>query len=356
MPDITFSSEHHPGFIAISDEFVLQHMPNANGTYVKVFIYAYHHYCNQTPGFSTRSIAEALGLIESDVIEALNYWQNRQLLTLTSTESGMSLFFYPGGRTPQPPKTKSRRSESTVPAEPAPSKVVRVEHKPTYAPEELAVYQSNPQIQQLFNKAQASLGETLSFPNLSLLYSFYDYYRLPVDVVSYLIDYCISIGGRTLRYMERVVQDWSDQGIHSVSEAEEYVTRYNVYRPIMKALHMKGARPAAADLVFMNRWINEYHMPIDLVVEACNRTFQRTGQASFNYADSIIEDWYNRGINTMEGVARADEAFNRSRTPQAQQVNAAPKGSFHTYTTRDDWDYDTIERLAQRELYSTERK
>lgn len=355
MPDITFSSNFHPGFIALSDEFILQHMPVANGTYVKVFLYAYHHYCNGTSGFSTRSIAEALGLIESDVLESLNYWQSKRLLQIEQGDTGMRISFNAGGTAPQPPKCKTRRQDPAPKAEPAASKVVRVEHKPTYAPEELAIYQSNPQIQQLFNKAASSLGESLSFPNLSLLYSFYDYYRLPVDVIEYLIDYCISIGGRTLRYMERVAQDWSDQGIHSVTEAKEYVTRYTIYRPIMKALHMKGARPAAADLVFMDRWISEYQMPMELIIEACNRTFQRTGQASFNYADSILEDWYNRNIKTMEGVARADEAFSKSRIPSVQ-VSGNPKGSFHTYMTHDDWDFDAIERLAQQELYSAERK
>ena len=349
MPDIQYLSDFHPGFILLSDEFILRHMPAANGTYVKVFLYAYQQYTSHSQGLTTQSIAKALSLIESDVLEAFHYWQGQGLMMLETEGEALSIGFAPGGSRPTPPNPGKK--EKVPEAAPPASKVVRVEHKPVYSPEELAVYQTNPKIGALFNKAAKSLGAPLSPPNLSLLFSFYDYYRLPVDVIEYLIDYCLANGGRSLRYMERVAQDWADQNIQSLDAAKAYVDRFVSYRPIMNALHLKGSRPSDTELAYMDRWFTEYQMPADLIIEACRRTFERTGKPSLSYADSILQNWADQGIRTMEAVSQADESFARSQGVPVDR----PKNAFHNFTPRADWDYDTLEKLAQDQLYS-ERK
>ena len=149
--------------------------------------------------------------------------------------------------------------------------------------------------------------------------------------------------------MEKVAQDWSDQGISSLKKAREYVQRFTVYRPILAALHIRQPRPSESDLVFINRWMHEYQMPVELIVEACERTWARTGQSSFPYADSILSNWNDQGIRTMEDVARADESFQRSH---GIAPDASSKDPFHSYMRHDDWNYDELEQLAQKRLYS----
>ena len=354
MPDILYSSDPHPGYILLSDEFILQHMPRANGTYVKVFLYAYQHYCNRVSGLSTQSISQALHLIESDVIEALRYWQDLGLVHIQDMNGALSIRFEDGGSLPTPPPVREKMKQQEQAERPVISKVVQVEHKPTYTPEELAVYQTNPKIAGLFAKASVSFGAPLSPPNLSMLYSFYDYYRLPVDVIEYLIEYCLSHGGRTLRYMEKVAQDWSDQGINTLEKAQAYVTRFASYRPILNALHLRSARPSDQELTYIRRWMDEYQMPEELIVEACNRTYSRTNQPSFAYADSILENWHLMNIHSMDGVAKADESFLRSQgVPAERRQNAA--GAPEGFSAHSDWDYEALERMAQDQLYS-ERK
>ena len=357
MPDILYSSDPHPGFILLSDEFILQHMPRANGTYVKVFLYAYQHYCNRVSGLSTQSIAQALHLLESDVIEALHYWQDLGLVHMEDMNGALSIRFEDGGALPTPPpvRDKMKRQKEEEEQRPVVSKVVRVEHKPTYTPEELALYQTNPKIAGLFAKASTSLGAPLSPPNLSLLYSFYDYYRLPVDVIEYLIDYCLTHGGRTLRYMEKVALDWSDQGINSLEKAKAYVTRFASYRPILNALHIRAPRPSDQELEYICRWMDEYHMPEELIVEACTRAYNRTGQPSFAYADSILENWNLMQIHTMEGVEKADESFLRSQGVPMERRKTAAGSDASGFSVHKDWDYAALERRAQEQLYS-ERK
>ena len=296
MPDISFLKQNHRSCTPIPDDFILRHMPAANGAYVKVYLYIYYHFLNASQDFTTKSASQALNLIESDVLEALYYWASEGVLKLDAEDDQLTVSF-PSLTSPEPNPPAPKKEE---PETPPVSKVVRVEHKPSYTPEELAIYQNNPQIQRLFSMASEALGEILSFPNLSLLYSFYDYYRLPTDVIEYLVAYCVSNGNRSLRYMEKVAQDWADRGITSLEKAQEHTKRFQVYRPIMKALGITGRNPSETDIRTMDRWVEQYRLPMELILEACRRTVAKTGQASFHYAEGILADWHSKQIHTLE--------------------------------------------------------
>jgi DnaD/phage-associated family protein len=224
------------------------------------------------------------------------------------------------------------------------AKVVRVEQKPVYSPEELSLYQKTPQIKHLFAAAQRFLGGSISFPNLSLLYSFYDYYRLPIDVVEYLMEYCASTGNTNLRYMEKIVQDWADKGVQTVEAAKNQLEYYREYYPIMKALGLQGRRPSDNEQQYMNRWLKDYRSSMDLIQEAAARTLSKTGKASFPYMDSILKNWKDQQLTTLQDVEQSDSV------PAARRKTAA-YGAFHTYSSSGS-DYDSIGENARRQMFA----
>lgn len=355
MPALLFQKKEASFATPISDDFILRHMPSANGNYVKVYLYVFHYFYKEHADdfvFSTQEVASALKMLESDVLQALHYWHDQKALTLMVNGEQLWLSFPPFGALPP-----SGSDPSGSPAEH--TKVVRVEHKPTYSPEEISIYEQNPLIKDLFTSASQLLGEQFSFPNLSLLFSFYDYYRLPVDVIKFLLKYCIQGGNRSLRYIERVAQDWADHGINTLEAAQAYVKRFDLYRPIMKALGLTDRKPAQQEIEYMKRWLYQYGNSLEMILEAASRTLRKTGKPSFKYMDSILKSWSENQIHTLEDVAKSDEAFaaKRAAVSTAQMPAASPrqpKGSFHTYIGRDDWDFESIEKRAQQQLYSQE--
>ena len=90
--------------------------------------------------------------------------------------------------------------------------------------------------------------------------------------------------------------------------------------------------------------------------------FKKTGDkgllADYKDAESIIRKWTDQQVRTLEDVSRLDEVFaskqasgNSAPSPLTPRE---PKGTFHTYNTRN-WDFDSIERHAQNQLYTQER-
>ena len=62
----------------IQKRFVDEYLCEANGSFVKVYLYMLRHADN---GFDMSDIASALNLLESDVIRAFKYWHKIGLIS-----------------------------------------------------------------------------------------------------------------------------------------------------------------------------------------------------------------------------------------------------------------------------------
>ena len=339
MPAISFAPSPFSSYTPVSDTFLTQYMPSANGTYVKVYLYFLHCSLHSDATLTTTAAASTLHMIESDVLEALRSWENCGLLRIGGSRDNLELQFLNGTEPTPPDPVKEEVPQPTF------SKVIRVEQKPTYSPDELSLYSRDAQIQRLFSTASEYLGQVLSQPNLSTLYSFYDYYRLPLDVIEYLIGYCVRNGHRDLRYMERVVQDWSDHGISSLAEAQLYIKRLDIYRPILKTLGV-SRYPSDTDCATIDRWMNQYQMNLEMLLEACRRTRTRTNSPSFSYTEGILSDWHSKGVHTTTELKALDEAYEQSipQTAPSRSKTARNKNAFLNYTQRNDVNYDALEQ------------
>lgn len=332
MPTLFFQQNTSMRHTPVADYFLLHQMPEANGDYVKVYLSIYHAYYRDLSDYSTAKAAESLRLLESDVMKALSYWDQKGALSLHQTKDQLWVTF-PGDIHKSPIKADfssgkgqaEGRSACADPSSPEKdsagkepmAKVIKVEKAPSYSPEELEVYRRNPLIKDLFSYAQSLLGEPLSSANLSILFSFYDVYRLEIPVIKYLMEYCISNGNRSFRYMEKVAQDWASHQIDSLETARLYTQRFDIYRPLYKALGTSFHAPSEKESECVERWLYQYELPMELILEAARRTFAQIGKPNFNYMEGILKPWYQQGVKTLEDVAALDEAY-QSRRAEAQ--------------------------------------
>lgn len=351
MSTLIFREDPNQFTTPIPDSFITHHMLSANGVYVKVYLYVFHAYYHRIPDFSLAKAAKELNILESEVLEALRHWNAGGALRLSynKTEDIYRVSFSSISEEPAPidpdPSKASRRKQ----VKPAPSKVIRVEQPPVYSSEEMELYKRNPEIADLFYQVSHLLGTQLSTASMGKVFSFYDYYRLPVDVVLFLVKYCVERDKRDLRYIEKVAMDWSDKDIHSLEAAEEHVRRFDRYVPILRALHSSSMVPTDDQMKDIDRWLDEYGMDMAILVEAANRAFERTHRAQFSYMRKIVSSWHEMGIVNMQGVLRADASF-QSKTPAS---TSGKSGSYkdNRFIPSNEYDYDDILEQHRRRLY-----
>ena len=180
---------------------------------------------------------------------------------------------------------------------------------------------------QLLYIAEQYLGKTLTPTEMKKILFFYDELKFSPDLIEYLIEYSVSRGHKSIRYIETVALAWADEGITTVTMAKEANSRYaKEYFTIFKSMGISGRNPVDTEISLMNTWLNDYGFSMDIIQEACSRTVLSTGQPSFQYADKILSGWKDKNVRTLTDVRLLDAQHQRQKLEKkTQKKAAAPK-------------------------------
>ena len=167
----------------------------------------------------------------------------------------------------------------------------------------------------------------------------------------FLYEHCISNGKRSSNYIEAVALSWANEGIDTEEKARLYTNQYNkTYQAINKAFGLNRAL-GDIEIQFITRWIMKFSMPLELIIEACNRTLMKLNKPDFKYADRILDNWASKNVKTLEDVKRLDETHAKIN-PQAKAakqpfVSKGAANKFNNFTQRSytKEDYQKMEQL-----------
>ena len=69
-------------FTPVSNIFIEKYMPKARGEFIKVYLLMLKYSNSGEMGASSSILASSLNLLESDILNALNYWNDEGVLKL----------------------------------------------------------------------------------------------------------------------------------------------------------------------------------------------------------------------------------------------------------------------------------
>ena len=330
MSMITLHNTSHPEVTILSNTFIDNYMPEANGEFVKVYIYLLRALSSAPVSFSLEQMADRLLCTERDILRALKYWAKQELLTLDSDSAAAEIS---GTAEPIPTKASAKPSSARPEA---------------LTPERVSELKQNEDIIQLLYVAEQYLGKTLSPTEVQKLLFFYDGLGMSVDLIDYLIEYCVGHNHKSIRYIEKVALAWAQEGITSVEEAKQSGSRYNKdYFSILKALGITNRNPVETEITLMDTWLKTYGFSMEIIQEACNRTVLQTGQASFQYTDKILEGWKQKEVRTMDDIRSLDSAHRKKcqEKKAARDSRPAPASNnrFNNFQQRE-YNFDEYEK------------
>ena len=177
---------------------------------------------------------------------------------------------------------------------------------------------TDPAIKYLFTQAQALYGRLLKQPESRSILLLVDHYGLPAEVAAMLLQYCFRIGKTTSAYIQSVAQSWSDDGIHTITEADERLAmlerRFATEERLRSAMELK-TKFSPKQLGFIKVWSEEWGFSTDMIMLAYDMTLDNTGGMNFSYTNKILENWRSAGISTKEAVNADIEARRNARKP-----------------------------------------
>ncbi len=407
MTAINISSDIATSFTTVSDIFIDQYMPKANGEFVKVYLYLLRA-TGSGAGIATISeIADHFSNTEADIIRALNYWASEGILQLQSGADGQIMginlcsLSVSGMQAAQSNiqsavadnaaqnnlqnsvvnnatqnilkngvVNNAAQNISTADIRMQDSVVEKLKSQTTdkasssqkeYTLDEIKEFRKNPDISELFFIIETYLKHTLSSTDTNMVLYWLDELHFSTDLVEYLVEYCITKGHSSLRYMNKVALGWADVGIKTVDQAKDDAAAHSqIYYSVMKALGITGRNLVDSEVSLINKWVGEYGFDIELVKAACSKTISAIQKPSFEYTDSILANWRKKDVHTLKDVEVLDANFAKankaSATGSSQSTNAAngsskpksnnssSKNKFNNFNQRNN-DYDKLEKL-----------
>ena len=235
----------------VDNLFLLHYMPDADGMFVKVYLYGlmqcYHR------SLCDADVGEALGLSDSQVRCAFVYWQAKGLVRILSDEP------------------------------------FSVEYLLTEQP---AVTGVTPQKYRRFIESVHALlaPRTLELREMKAMYDCIELYGLEEGAVLALVAYCIEQKGKRVstNYILSVAQTWSEQNIKTQEQAEALVADYRMQKhgaaEVLRRWN-KRRPPTQDEMALYDRWVREWGFDAESILAACARM---TDSASPTFA--ILND------------------------------------------------------------------
>lgn len=366
METITITTENHETYSAVSNFFIDYYMAEANGEFVKVYLYLVR-LLSSGRAVTITDIADHFNLTEKDICRAIRYWVKQNVLRLEYTSDKILT-----GITMLPLDAKTAKKYNAAlfsmletdentdiekkPANPVFTKnmkegtddsqneaaaireSVTVPKRTAYKASFIEAKKEDEDFGNLLYQTEIYFGKPLTQTDTNILLYIYDKLSFHPDLLEYLVEYCVSIGKKSCRYIEAVALEWYKNGIKTVEDAKAASKNYNsIYVAVLKQLGIPRRVPTPTETAFIDTWYNTYSFNKNIIIEACKRAITTNPHsANFNYVNGILESWHKQNVRKLSDIEELDKKWAASRKKKNVTGRTPLTNQFNNYQGSDD--------------------
>ncbi len=305
-------------FTPVSNIFIDTFMPNARGEFVKVYLLGLKYCMSGEIGVNSAMLASTLHLLETDVMNAWNYWNDEGVIKIIPIDK-MNNFNIEFLDLLENIDTKSENIN-------------------------LLRELSNNSTKDMLQDIEKLVGRPLSSKEMEMYISWLTDFNFKPEIILLLIEYCVSRSKTDYRYIEKVAITWHEANIYTLEDAQTFIKKFEdkwvTIRKILNYLGIKDMEVMKPQEQMLDKWINIYKFPFDVICKACDICFERLNRAEFKYIDGILNSWFKDGIKTLEDVATKNTKPSNYKN---NTYNKSTNDTFNNYDQRT-YDYDDLEK------------
>ena len=235
MGTITLSSEDSGSNSILSNTFIDYYMPEANGDFVKVYLYLLRM-MGAGRAASISDMADLFNHTEKEVLRSLKYWEKKGLIALLHDSTGALMSIHLCELRPrslEQEKAPAKEEERVISITP----VLDAAGKPEDAPSKAAparsaaatramtraavkAFSEDEEKAQLLFIVEQYIGKPLSPSEMRVVYYMLEELHFSADLIDYLVQYCVGNGKKDFRYIEKVAVNWAESGITTTRQAQ----------------------------------------------------------------------------------------------------------------------------------------
>ncbi len=268
---------------------------------------------------SIEDIASRLDITQKKVSAALAFWQETGLIALE------------GAPSPKPSKPARAVSEAqdepvvrTVQSAPKPAPTI-----PRYTTDELAtLLETRRELSELVDECSRVFGKVLNTHEVGILLGIVDHLDVSGEYLLLVLAHCVTMGKRSMRYVETVALSLYDEGITDTAMLEERLKQREQLAAAegkIRTMFGIGSRALTSkEKKHIESWLSVMHFDLDVITHAYEITVTSTEKPTIPYANAILERWAAEGLHTLAEIEAADA----KRTAQGKPTTAG--NSFDT--------------------------
>lgn len=310
-------------FTPVNNIFIDKYMIKARGEFVKVYLLMLKYSVTGELGVSSSIIASNLNLLESDIMNALNYWSDEGVIKFIPIDKmgNFSIQFIDL-------KTEDPNHNTSV---------------------NLLEELNKNDKKDMLKDIEILTGRPLSPKEMTTYLSWQNDFGFPSEMILLLIEYCVSKGKADIRYIEKVALGWYDSGIKTLEDAQSYITqtedKWVKIRKILNYMGIKNGEIMKPQQELLEKWLYKYNFSLELIFKACTICFERLNRADFKYIDGILNKWHKDNIQTLKDVETKDSIKKHTfiKHTSNPKNNNQKTLRFNDYEQRV-YDYDSLEK------------
>ena len=257
-----------------------RHLKLARGEHIKVLLYIMR---NMTVPINTSVIAEAVGISEYDVKEALLYWADAGILICDGDLKENAEI---------KPKTVNRAQKPTR------RDVARRGNE-------------DEKISYLLRETQMRLGRNLKSNETGTLVWLYDDEGLDVSLILMIVQYAAAHNKANIRFIESTAVDWINKGIDTVADADAELNRMamgdQAWKIVSSAFGLERRKPSKKETELSLLWVNDWKMSKEMLEAAYEECVYAKSKFSFPYTAKIIDSWHEKGFKTPNDIQKSKQ-------------------------------------------------
>lgn len=342
MSEIALHATGTSNITCVPNSFIDNYMVEANGEYVKIYLYLLRCTGNSDCALNIPDMADVLDHTQKDIKKALYYWANQGLLKLTHDNSGEINGIFLQDAEP----SVSIISETPTIAVPiaAPISPVVTPLPDIVSIDKIQNASVDEQIRSTIYMAERLLNRTISPADTEAIIYWHDGLFLDWELIQHLIEYCAEKKISSLSYMNKVAINYASEGITSIEDAKSSEQSHQELTIVIKNSFGISRRDLTEiEYGFAKKWTYEYGFSVEMIREACERTIMNIQTPSFKYADKILNNWYENNVKTLADVENFDNKYKNESAAIAIVPEKKGGKRFSNYPQRNN-DFTNIEK------------
>lgn len=307
-------------YTPISNIFIDKYMPKARGEYVKVYILALKYCTSGELGVSSSVIAGTLHLLETDVMNAWNYWNDEGIIKLHKIDNAGNFHIEFLNIT----EDGAESSENGV---------------------NILQELKNNSTKDMLQDIEKLMSRPLSSKEISMYIGWIKELNFSPEILLLMIQYCTSKGKSDSRYIEKVALNWHENKINTLEDAQSYIKKSEdkwIYiKKITSYLGLRDMDVMKPQEQLMDKWMNVYKYSNDIIFKACDICAERLNRPDFKYIDGILSNWFKKGVKTVEDIPVKDHK--KDGNYKSNYGYDKKPDTFNNYEQRS-YDYDDLEK------------